>query len=243
MIETPQEYRAARGGTSARAEDLRRFSYHTGGSIQPIVADEPCPVLLRDIGPVAMARFLRGDLQRLSGPYAPILYLRTGDYREPYTDYGRIGRLIFLRPLALGPWHSGIAHIYVAPVPQTHDARSIGFWPADLPLEHAHALASDVKSAEELREALGGKRYDDVVTDSLSRIEQLNREDAKAEELARPMRRLFQSGQQSERDKARDLLNRCRLSETDLCTAWHHLPPDRRESLHASLSAIAKEFA
>ena len=38
----------------------------------------------------------------------------TAEYVEPYTDYERTGRLVILRPLALGPWHSGVPHIYVS---------------------------------------------------------------------------------------------------------------------------------
>src|SRR5215218_8489010 len=99
-------------------ENLARFRYHTGATLRPLAPDEPCRILFRDVGPVAAAAFLGGRLPRLAGPLAPILYTRTADYREPYVDYGRVGRLVFLQPKALNPWFSGVATIYVASLRQ-----------------------------------------------------------------------------------------------------------------------------
>src|SRR6476660_5579182 len=96
------------------ADDLSAFRWHTGATLRPLAPGEPCPGLFRDIGPLALALFLRGKLPRLAGPLSPIVYMRTADYVEPYTDFERTGRLVLLRPLALGPWHSGVPHIYVS---------------------------------------------------------------------------------------------------------------------------------
>src|SRR5258708_645605 len=102
-------------------EDLARFRYHTGATLRRLAPDEPCRLLFRDVGPWAMARFLRGQLQRLAGPLAPILYTRTAEYREPYRDYEPVGRLVFLQPKLLTPWYSGVPTIFVASLKQCVD--------------------------------------------------------------------------------------------------------------------------
>src|SRR5437660_12278491 len=102
MTETP----AAFNDSAARrypAEDLSGFRWHTGATLRPLATDEPCPVLFRDIGPAALALFLRGRLPRLAGPLSPIVYMRTADYVEPYTDFEKTGRLVMLQPLLLCP--------------------------------------------------------------------------------------------------------------------------------------------
>src|SRR5437660_291858 len=66
------------------ADNLSAYRYHTGASLRPLRPDEVCPVLFRDLGPVALARFLRGQLRRLAGPQSPIIYMRTEEYVEPY---------------------------------------------------------------------------------------------------------------------------------------------------------------
>src|SRR6516165_1737012 len=94
--------------------DLSRFRYHTGATLRRLGNEETCPVLFRDLGPAGMSLFLGGALKRLAGPMAPILYLRTSRYAEPYTDYENVGRLAVLRPKAIGPWFSGVPEVYVA---------------------------------------------------------------------------------------------------------------------------------
>jgi hypothetical protein len=231
MRETPTRFNAARvaDGGDYPADRLARFSYHTGGDLRPLDPDEPCPVLFRDIGPVAMARFLRGQLRRLAGPFSPIIYLRTEEYREPYTDFGRIGRLAFLRPLALHPWHSGIASIYVAHADRMAEASLIGFVHGDVPLARAAEQLAEARHTGELREAFGRHEYDDARADTLTRLDRLNAEHEAAERLAEPLRRRLQSCDSREREHARESMQRIGLDESDLCTAWHHLPGDRRE--------------
>src|ERR1700756_1385904 len=113
----------------ARRENLARFRWHTGAEPAPVLEPESLPLLFRDIGPEAMARFLRGGLRRLAGPFTPITYLRTADYREPYTDYARIGRLVLLRPQEVQPWHSGREHIFISAASLMPDTDSLGFIP------------------------------------------------------------------------------------------------------------------
>src|SRR4051812_44702343 len=124
----------ANPASSPHGENLARFRYHTGATLRPLGEEEPCRVLFRDIGPVAMAGFLRGRLQRLAGPLAPILYTRTADYLEPYVDFEPVGRLVFLQPKKLHPWYSGVPTIFVASIHQCVDSDTIGFIPARLDL-------------------------------------------------------------------------------------------------------------
>lgn len=213
------------------SEDLRQFRYHTGASLRPLAEDEPCPVLFRDIGPEAMSWFLKGRLTRLAGPFSPITYMRTADYREPYADYGKIGRLVFLRPLELTPWHSGVETIYVAPASKMTSPDGMGFVPAEIPLPKAAQMLTDVNGLEEWQEIVGRGHYREAVVETLNRLERLNRELKETESLAEPLRRKLQSHDPALRELALETMAACGLTETDLCTAWHHLPDDRRSEL------------
>src|SRR5262245_43147375 len=119
------------------ADRLAGFRWHTGADLRPLAPDEVCPVLFRDVGPEATALFLRGQLRRLAGPLSPIIYMRTEDYVEPYVDPERIGRLVFLRPLRLHVWHSGVPSIYVASARHLCDPETVGFVPGEVPLAEA----------------------------------------------------------------------------------------------------------
>src|SRR5262249_42738574 len=152
-----------------------------------------CPVLFRDVGPAAMRCFLQGELRRLAGPLSPITYMRTEEYIEPYTDHESIGRLIFLRPLELHPWHSGVPSVYVARATRTAGPSTVGFVPGHVGLAEASRLARDMKSTLELREALGGRLYDGVVGDTLRRLAELAAELEQTETVAGPLRRALQA--------------------------------------------------
>ena len=217
-------------------EDLSRFRYHTGATLRRLAPDEPCPRLYRDIGPEAMALFLAGRLGRLAGPMAPILYSRTAAYREPYRDHEPVGRLVFLRPRELRPWFSGVADVYVAPV--CNDARAVvvGFLPAHVAPQDAERCLDGVASVPDLREALGGRLYDEAVAETRAGLERLNRDLAETEMLAEPLRRRLQSSDRAEAESTREWLSRNGLKEADLCSAWHHLPRDRRARLRDALA-------
>src|SRR4051812_10889489 len=160
MIEPPGPYaQRSPGQGRSPADPLARYRSHTGADLRPIGPDEPCPILFRDVGPAALARFLRGELRRLAGPYTPITYLRTAAYEEPYTDHEAIGRLVFLRPLCLHPWHSGVPSIYVARATRTGDPATIGFAPGALPLAEVARRAAEVTDVSGLREVLGGRHH------------------------------------------------------------------------------------
>jgi hypothetical protein len=209
-------------------ENLARYRYHTGGSVRPVAPDEDCPILFRDIGPIAMARFLRGQLRRLCGQFSPVTYLRTANYREPYTDYGQIGRIIVLQPLTLSPWHSGVDEVYIASKSLPADLPVIGFLPPDVACIDVAQRLSLVRSVDELAEEFGPAAYVDARNETLFHLDHFNREAEAVEVLAAPLRKRFQSSNQHEREVTRTAMQRCDLTESDLCTAWHHLPAARR---------------
>ncbi len=210
-------------------EDLSRFRYHTGATLRRLEEDEPCRLLFRDIGPWAMAQFLRGRLKRLAGPFAPILYSRTAEYRENYVDHEPVGRLVFLQPKLLKPWHSGVPTIFVSSLRHAVDSRTVGFIPAHVNLAEAERKLQGVADVASLREALGRTCYDDAVAETLAALDRVNAEHAESELLAEPLRRKLQSGQRAEAQGVRDWLTGHGLSESDLCAAWHRLPRDRRD--------------
>jgi len=213
---------------SKLTDNLKQYSWHTGAPLRPLNPDETLPVLFRDIGPVAMSTFLEKGLKRLAGPVTPITYMRTAAYQEPYTDYERIGRLVFLQPLQLQPWYSGVSDIYVALASRLPDVETIAFVPGTLPLAKAEQLSRDIVNHHEWREVLGGRAYDDILTDSLERLNTLNQTLQDSEKQALPLRRALQSSQRDIRLRARDTMQQLGLTESDLCTAWHHIAPERR---------------
>lgn len=237
MRETPAEFRAT--GARYPADDLSGFRWNTGATLRPLAPGETCPVLFRDVGPAALALFLRGTLPRLAGPLSPIVYMRTADYVEPYTDFERTGRLVVLRPLGLGPWHSGVPHIYVARARPGVDSGTVGFVPGDVPLAEAARRAGDATNARELREALGGRVHDDAVAESLHQLDRLADELARTEEVADPLRKRLHSTNREVRERAKADMMRVGLTESDVCTAWHHLPRERRAWIEAALREMS----
>jgi hypothetical protein len=236
MRETPESFRA--GGKSYPADDLSGFRWNTGATLRPLTSGEPCPVLFRDIGPAAIALFLREKLCRLAGPLSPIVYMRTADYVEPYTDYEKIGRLVILRPLTLGVWHSGVPHIYVSRARPGIDFSSIGFVPGEVPLSEAAKLMNDARNTRELRDAFGGRIHDDAISESLHQLDRLGEELARTEAFADPLRKLLHSANRDNHQRAKDAMARVGLTESDVCTAWHHIPRDRRAWIEEALKSI-----
>ncbi len=235
MIETPQGFNERSAQGRYPADNLAGFRYHTGADLRPLRPDEPCPVLFRDLGPAALALFLRGELRRLAGPQSPIVYARTQAYVEPYLDPERIGRLLFLRPLEMSMWHSGVPTIYVARAMAPVDPEATAFVPGDVPLAEAARRAGGLRSSAEVREVLGGRGHDEAVGETLHRLDRLADELARTEELAGPLREWLQSPERELRDTAREEMERVGLTEEDLCAAWHHLPRERRGQIGEAL--------
>jgi hypothetical protein len=198
-----------------------------------VTPDERVPVLFRDIGPQATARFLAGDLRRLAGPLTPITYMRSHRYVEPYTDHGRIGRLVILDPRVLKIWHSGQPDVYVAEAHLWSDA--VGYVPGHWSLKDAADRLDGVRVIDEMREALGGAEHDDAIEDAQRRLYGLNATLAESERRAEPLRRRLQSKTPEIRAAAREEMEMKGITELDLCQAWHHLPAARRTHLLAVL--------
>ena len=204
--------------------DLRRYRWHTGAELRRVDPDQALEPLFRDIGTDALLLFLRGELRRLAGPMTPLTYTRTWRWQEPYVDYEQTGRLVFLRPHALEPWHSGVEHVYVAPASTRVSDDAFGYVPGDVSLrEHAERL-SDVRTRPELREALGGSLYDERLEHDRARLVSLHAEREESERRLRPLREALQRGE----PEAREKLERLGIQESELCQAFHHVSREAR---------------
>lgn len=234
MRETPRSY-----GRAYLAEPLAPFRWHTGRTPSPLGVDEPCPVLFRDVGLTATLRFLERGLERLAGPYTPLTYLRTAEYREPYTDHEATGRLVVLRPLALHVWRSGVPHVFIASARRTPAPAELAWVPGDVPLAAAEALLADVRTSGEAREVFGARRFDALVADTRARLTLVERERITSEALAEPLRRALSAPDTAARARAREALHSSGLGEEELCAAFHHLPRERRALLLAALPRLA----
>lgn len=235
MLESPASF----GDPAYATEDLVRFRWHTGAELRPLAPDEPCPILFRDLGPEALARFLRGPLPRLAGPLTPITYLRTAEFREPYVDHESIGRIVVLRPLVLRPWRSGVPHVFVARAVPGVDQSIVGFVPGTMDLAAVGRRAAEMRDTGELREELGGSAYDGLVRESLAHLDRLGAELAETERAAAPLRKRLQARDRDERRRAREAMAEAGITENDLCAAWHHIPGERRRFLREAFARMA----
>ena len=209
--------------------DLRRYRWHTGAELREVEPDEPLEPLFRDIGTDALAVFLRGELRRLAGPMTPLTYMRTWRWREPYTDYEQTGRLVFLRPHLLKPWHSGVEHVYVAPASVRVDDDAFGYVPGDLSRRQLAARLRDVRTRAQLREALGGDEYDARLRHDRAALDVLHQQRDASERRLRPLREALQRGDRGARVRVREL----GLDESILCQAYHHVSREARARIDA----------
>ena len=205
-------------------EGLGRFRYHTGATVSPLDPEEPCPILFRDIGMDGAELFLRSALSRLGGPLAPVVWMRSERWREPYTDHGRVGRIVLLQPLEARPWKAGVPHCYVAPIDAVVPEETLGFLPGGAPDPLLAGRIRDCVTVSEMREALGGRDYDTALDETRTRVRVLRDELARTEGKASSLRASLQRGD----PRARDEMAELGVDETDLCSAWNHLPDERR---------------
>ncbi|MCA8989189.1 MAG: hypothetical protein KDA78_16195 [Planctomycetaceae bacterium] len=187
-----------------------------------------------------MSRFLRGDLKRLCGPLSPITYMRTADYVEPYTDYGQTGRVLMLAPETIIPWHSGVETVYIGPREIRVDYETMIFIPAEIPLKDAAERLSGTRTFSEAVEVLGAHYFQEARIETLVRLDHLQQTHNETERLAAPLRQRYQSLNSDEREAARDWMMRMGLTESDLSTAWHHLPDERREFVIQAVQEITE---
>ncbi len=226
---------------SASRENLVRFRYHTGAQPLRVELDEPCPPLFRDIGPEAMQRFLVGRLRRLCGPVSPITYLRTAEYCEPYVDYGKIGRILLLNPRIVGPWLSGVDCVYIASGKTLVDPSSMVFIPDEIGVVFAAARLSQAKRRDEVAEVIGPAFYRDAIRETYHQLQSLLESQRASEQWLAPLRQRYQSMKPGERERVATWMERHAVTERDLCSAWHHLPIERRGRLSALAQQVAKE--
>jgi hypothetical protein len=211
---------------------LRAFRWHTGASLRAVDVDEALPPLVRDVGPVALALFLRGGLARLAGPRTPLLYMRTQSFREPYVDHAGTGRLVFVRPRQAGVWHSGVVGVYVA------DA---GVGVADVDVVYVPAggaVPDDAADADAFVDDACAAAARARARDDLAALDALNAAAAAVDVDAAPLRRLLQAGRLDPADCAA-----VDVDEADLTAAYHHLPAARRDGLHDRVRALAARVA
>jgi hypothetical protein len=207
--------------------DLREFRWHTGGTVRPLGAGEPRPVVFRDLGPAATLRLLEGRLARLAGPTSPVTYLRTAAYREPFVDHGQFGRVAVLPCAVAAVWHAGIAEVFITDADARFEPRAMAVVP-DRDLDALARQAAAMRDARELREQLGGAVHDDWLADTADRLRAFGRELADVEAHLAPLRRAFQAPDRAHRRRARERMATLGLTEVDLCAAWHHIAPARR---------------
>lgn len=215
--------------------DLRRYRWHVGADVRPLAPKERAPVLFRDVGPAASAAFVRGRLKTLTNR-SPVAYFRDASWREPYVDYEQIGWLVLLRPDVLRPWATGVPGVWVTSAEGVPNHTVLGFVPGPASLLEMSAALADVTTPEHVREVLGGPAHDGAVAESVHRAEVLERELAASEIRVVPIRRALQSGSTAERDKVRAWMADRGVTEADVCSAWHHLPPERRRWLMEHLT-------
>lgn len=76
----------------------------------------------------------------------------------------------------------------------------------------------------------------------MDRLEFLKRTHCESELIAAPLRRMFQAIEQRDRDRARELMSKIHLNESDLCKAWHHLTDGRRAEIQSQLLELQGEL-
>lgn len=218
------------------SDDLSRFRWHTGARLRPVDEGEQLSVLFRDVGPVALQTFLSQGLERLAGPQTPLLYMRTAAFKEPFVDYAGTGRLVFLRPREVRPWHSGVPHVYVARADRVPAASTLGYVPGDVDFEALTRCAPTTRA--ELREHLGGREYDQRTLHDEAALGRLNAAAERSERRARPLRSALQSQDLDRRRHAARLMDDAGLDDQALCAAWHHLSEATRAHVDAALARM-----
>jgi hypothetical protein len=216
--------------------DLAGVRFHTGATPRPLGEGERCPPLFRDLGPLGMQLYLSGELRRLAGPMAPILYLRTARYVEPYEDADEIGRLAILVPSRLTPWHAGSGDVFVTRAHLAPDPAHMVVVPTAWSFGAEAERLDGLPDADAVREVIGWQVHREMCEDLLARTTCLIAAQEASEQRARPVRRMLQTGTPGQRERIRASMREKGVSERDLCSAWHHVPAARRQALDSWLA-------
>jgi hypothetical protein len=239
--ETPASF-LARTGSRPPATDVSIAGELLGTSPRPPGDDEVCPTLYRDVGPQALAAFLDGSLRTLAGPDSLCTFLRDATLPGYSACVEEFGVLVFLQPLTLGPWLSGQEGIWVAERAQMPPEGTLGFVPAGESLPALDARLTSAATTASLREALGGRAWDDRVASSRDGLRRYLAEWSRVERAAAPLRARLDGGSEARRDEVLRALLDAGLTEKDLRAPWFHLCPERRKMALERIRELAGRF-
>ncbi len=217
MIETPSVYPAYPGA------DLRPFATGIGSVPTPLAPDEPCPILFRDAGPDGVGNFLEGILTTLAGREAPVVFLRSAGVPFPTRAAEEFGELILVRPMALHPWRTSEAGVYV--VARDASPVGVGFLPPGTDRIEIARVAAAMVDERELREHLGTD-----YGEALARIRAYQEERAAVEAIAGEIRRRY--------GEVRPDLERAGVTEAEIFGPWFEVAPDRRREIREILEHL-----
>lgn len=241
MRETPAEY-ASRTGAPPPTSRITAKCTELGSSPRPLADDEPCPTLYRDVGPQALGAFLDGTLTRYGPEGTPWLYLRDATLPAFSRCADELGLLVFLRPLALGPWR-GNPGVWVSEPDRTPPRETVAFLPGGEEVRDVDPRLEDVPDAPALREALGAAAYDERVEAAKRALRGYLEEWAQAERVSRPLRAALDGPSTARVEETRALLAGAGLTEPDLRAPWYHLPRERRAQVLERLAGLAPLIA
>jgi len=236
MKETPAEFEARTGSAPpppSRSYDAAACT-ELGSAHRPLLPDEPCPTLYRDVGPQALGAFLEGALSRYAGPANEWLYLHDASHALHTRAADEFGFLAFLQPLALGPWR-GRPGIWVAEADRL--APGVGFVPYGEELTALDVRLEAVSDAAGLRDVVPD--YDDRTAAAQSRLRSYLEDHAFVERQAAPLRAMLDGGNVRRRDELRRILAREGVTEKDLRAPWFHLSSERRDEVRWALVTFA----
>lgn len=237
MRETPAEY-ASRTGAPPPASRITAKCTELGSSPRPLADDEPCPTLYRDVGPQALGAFLDGTLTRYGPERTPWLYLRDASLPSFSRCADELGLLVFLQPLAIGPWR-GNPGIWVSEPERTPPRDTVAFLPGGEDVHSVDGRLADVADVAALREALGGAEYDARVEASTRALRVYLEGWELAERVSRPLRAALDGPSTARAVETRALLASAGLTEPDLRAPWYHLTRDRRAEVLERLAGLA----
>lgn len=240
MRETPAEF-LRRTGHPVPDADVSIAGELLGTVPRPPREDEPCPTLYRDVGPQALAAWLEGGLARLEGPASECIFLRDATLPGYSACVEQFGVLVFLQPLALGPWLSGQDGIWVAENGRLPPAETMGFVPGGTDLKALDPKLLSAATRDELREACGDD-YDARVEASRRALAGYLEEWRVVERLSAPIRAALDGPDSQRRGEVQGQLDARGLSEKDLRAPWFHLAPERRAEVLPLLSEVAKRL-
>lgn len=187
---------------------------------------EPYPPLFRDVGPDGIRAFLEDALDRLGGPAADVVYLRTAEVPCPTRAGEEFGELIFLQPRSLAPSRTNETGMYIARTDARAAAGSIGWVSPGTDRRILSRAAEGMKTEAELRSHLG-EAYEEGKERMRRNVHEYQEERSIVEGIAARIRQNLED--------VRPDLERAGLREADLFGPWFQLDPSRRRQILETL--------